>query len=448
MASFIRVQPNERSRFFLLVVLFAVNAIVRESNEVFATTGIAVDVGVPQILWVWATNMAIVIFLSSAIALVVDRASRGTLAIGMYVLFSILHVACYFMFNSSVPTYTSYFILSVINEQQYMLFPLLIWALANDMFSMAEAKRLFPLLGMAVIIGSIIGNALAGSIAQLIGGRSTELLLLNAWLLLMSTIYLVFLIPRLQITVHQSRSEDSLTGAFREGIGFIREVPAFRFLTIAMILVGLALNIIEYQFLLNAADIYGPLGQLPAFYGYFKVGTTIVILVLQGVIATWLLNRVGFKYAFFFMPGTMFIGLILALVWGGVTLAGVPLTGTIVGDFLARVTGAGLDEPSRRAFQGLIPDERRGRVSTFLEGYLYPIGSIIGCGVIGFVLLASGQGWLSPERGVTIYLGVGLACALVAVWAITRFRATYDASMLNWRLKRRKRGSPLDDLQF
>lgn len=448
MATFTRVQPNERSRLFLLAVLFAVNAVVRESNEVFSTTGIAVNVGVPQILWVWAANMAIVMVLAGAISLIVDRASRGNLAIGLFVVFSLLHVGCYFLFNSPLNPFASYFILSVINEQQFILFPLLIWALANDMFSLAEAKRLFPLLGMAVILGSVIGNTLAGNIARWVGGRSTELLLLNAWLLLMSAVYLAVMMPRMQVEARQSRPTDTILDALREGLGFVREVPAYRFLTLAMILIGLALNVIEYRFLANATDLYGSLGQLPLFYGYFKVATTVVILGLQGIITTWLLNRIGFKYVFFFMPGVMLVGLLLALFWAGISFMALPLTGTIIGDFLARVTQSGIDEPARRAFQGLVPDERRGRVSTFLEGYLYPLGSLIGCGLIGFILFAGDQHWLAPATGVTIYLGIGIGCAVIAVWAISRFLDTYDASMLNWRLKRRKRGSPLDDVEF
>lgn len=448
MGAFFRVQSNERGRLFLLAILFAVNAIVRESNEVFTTTGVVVDVGVPKILWVWAANFAIVIFLAGAVSLFVDRASRGNLAIGLFVLFGLLHVVCYFLFNSSLNIFASYFILSVVNEQQFILFPLLIWALANDMFSLAEAKRIFPLLGMAVIIGSIIGNVVAGSIAQWLGGRSVELLLLNAILLLLSTVYLAVTIPRIQITTRQARSEDKILDALREGLGFVREVPAYRYLTLAMILVGLALNVLEYQLLVNAEAIFGPLNQLPQFYGYFKVATTVVILLLQGVVATWLMNRIGFKYVFLFMPGVMVIGLLMALFWTGFSLLSVPLTGSIVGDFLARVTQSGVDEPARRAFQGLVPDERRGRVSTFLEGYLYPLGSILGCALIGLILYGISQNWVSNTMGVTVYLGVGVACSVVAIWALTRFLATYDASMLNWRLKRRKRGSALDDVEF
>ena len=50
--------------------------------------------------------------------------------------------------------------------------------------------------------------------------------------------------------------------------------------------------------------------------------------------------------------------------------------------------------------------------------------------------LSMGQGAFS-----LIYLGFGIALSLLAFWAALRVRQTYDASMLNWQLKRRTRGS-------
>jgi hypothetical protein len=48
-----------------------------------------------------------------------------------------------------------------------------------------------------------------------------------------------------------------------------------------------------------------------------------------------------------------------------------------------------------------------------------------------------------------VYIGAALLASVVATWAIARVRATYDTSMLNWRLKRRQRGaSVLDKLEF
>jgi len=64
------------------------------------------------------------------------------------------------------------------------------------------------------------------------------------------------------------------------------------------------------------------------------------------------------------------------------------------------------------------------------------------------VLAAVRRNILTPEVGRTVYTALALACSAAALWALTRFRAHYDASMLNWRLRRRQRKSVLDNIEF
>ncbi|MFQ5794189.1 MAG: Npt1/Npt2 family nucleotide transporter [Candidatus Bipolaricaulia bacterium] len=439
-----RVLPGEWSRFTTLALLLFINSLVLESNEVVATSGFVSRVGAEQILWVWAIDMLIVILTSGAYSLIVDRTQRGRLAIRLSVSFSLVYVLLFLLFVSGVPDWLSYPLLTVINDQQWMLLPLLIWTLANDLFSTAAAKRLFPLLGVAALVGGILGNGLAAGVAQSLAesllGR-VALLLVNAGLILVSAIILAVALRRIKITTHQSRQDETVLDTLREGLAFVREVPSFRYLSLAMILLGVGLNVIEYQLIVSALNTYPEPAALQAFYGTFRAAVWVMLLLVQGVGASWLLNRIGFKSIFAFMPGALLIGLFLVLAWP-------VLIGVAIGDFLTRITLSGIDEPSRRAFQGMVPDERRGRVSVFLDGYLYPLGSVLSCGMVGAVVFAVGQNLLAPEVGRTLYLSLGGACAGIALWAITQFRGHYDESMLNWRLKRRRRLSTLEDLEL
>jgi hypothetical protein len=183
------------------------------------------------------------------------------------------------------------------------------------------------------------------------------------------------------------------------------------------------------------------LAGLQAFYGAFRAASVAVTLILQGVVTSRLLARLGFKSIFAVMPGAMLAGTLLLLVWPSLIAAA-------LGDFAARVVLSGVDEPGRRAFQGLIPDERRGRVSAFMDGYLYSSGSIVGCALIGAVVVAVDGRLLTPGLGRELYLAISGVAAGLAVWAFTRFRSGYDASMLNWRLRRRRRLESLPSLEF
>ncbi|MFN8377191.1 MAG: Npt1/Npt2 family nucleotide transporter [Anaerolineae bacterium] len=434
-----RVQPGERSRFILLALLLFINAMALESNEVVATSGFINTIGVDRIVLVWAIDMTIIVLTSGVYSLFVDRTRRPRLAVRLFMGFALVYVLLYALFMTSQSPIT-YAILLIINDQQWLLFPLVVWALANDMFQVSSAKRLFPLLGIAAFTGGIVGNLTAATLAQLIG-LSFSLLLFNAALIFTSGLILYFAMKRVHITVRQSRSQESALDALREGLGFVREVPVYRYLTVAMILLGIGLNAIEFDFLSTVSNSITNPSNLQTFYGGFKVAVAIGLLVAQAFIAPWLLSHMGFKHIFVVMPLMMVMGLLCAGLWPG-------LVGVTLGNYLVRVSKVGVDEPSSRAFQGLVPDERRGRVSAFMDGYLYPIGSIIGSITIAVLLGAAANGTLAASSVRVIYLSLALLAALVALFVASRIRVDYDRSMLNWRLQRRKRGSALAGLEF
>ena len=109
-----------------------------------------------------------------------------------------------------------------------------------------------------------------------------------------------------------------------------------------------------------------------------------------------------------------------------------------------------VDLSNRKAFQALVPNEKRGRVSMFIDSYLPSLGTILGS-LITFGIITAGLS-LGMPRGqyALIYLGAGILMAVVALWSAYRVRRTYDQSMLNWQLKRRTRDSSgvLDKLDF
>lgn len=439
MALLSRIQAGERGRFAVLALLLFVNALALESNEVVATSGFISSIGVNQIVLIWALDMTIIVLTSGVYSLFVDRTRRPRLAVMLFTGFAMVYAALYGLFLVSRSPVT-YALLLVINDQQWLLFPLVVWALANDMFAVASAKRLFPLLGIAAFTGGIIGNVTAAAMAQFFGANFS-LLLFNALLLFTTGAILYFVLKRVKVTVRQSSERESALDALQEGLGFVREVPVFRYLTITMIMLGIGLNAIEFDFLNKVASSTTVASDLQTFYGGFKVAVAIGLLVAQAAISPWLLNRLGFKHVFMVMPAMMLVGLALAALGPG-------LIGAVLGNYLVRVSKVGVDEPSSRAFQGLVPDERRGRVSAFLEGYLYPVGSIVGSVTIAVLLGVASAGTIPGASVRTIYLALALGAAGVALLAASRIRHDYDRSMLNWRLQRRKRGSALANLEF
>jgi hypothetical protein len=102
-----------------------------------------------------------------------------------------------------------------------------------------------------------------------------------------------------------------------------------------------------------------------------------------------------------------------------------------------------VDDSSRKSFEALVPEERRGRVSTFMDSYLPSIGTIIACVVTGIIVLIGIGTGLDLSL---VYIAVAILGAGVAIWSVAMMRKHYDSSLLNWRLKRRQRSGMSADL--
>jgi len=438
-----RIRTEERARFGILATLLLFNSLVLESNEVMATGGFANQVGVSFLPWLWAVDMMIVMLTSAVYSLQVDRSDRNRLTVIILAGLALAYSLLYGAFALAAPDWLTYSIFTILTDQQWLLVPMLVWALVNDAFSTTAAKRIIPLLGIAVLVGRVLGNAIVAGAASLLAGNrlgSMPLLLINAILLfVLAGLYAVSM-RLLQINARRATTE-SILADLREGIAFVRAVPAYRFLAIAMMLMGFGLNVIEFHFIWRVAAQFTRLADLEFFYGVFKVVSLVLLTILQGWAMTKLLDRLGFQRIFACMPVTMSGALLCALVWPGIG-------GITVGNLWTRAVLLGIDEPARHAFQGLVPDERRGRVSAVMDGYLYPVGAIVSCAFLLLLFALVGTTWLTLGAAQLLYLGGGLLCVGGALYAVRQLYITYDTSMLNWRLQRKRRASQLDQLQF
>jgi MFS family permease len=111
---------------------------------------------------------------------------------------------------------------------------------------------------------------------------------------------------------------------------------------------------------------------------------------------------------------------------------------------LARLT---IHDSAIKSLESLIPEERRGRASTFLDGYLPAVGVIGGVLLTGVVVLI-GQ-WTQTDLH-WLYLVLAAVAAALSIFWVFKMQKVYDNSLLNWRLKRRRTTatSVMDKLDF
>ncbi|HEY9152207.1 MAG TPA: hypothetical protein VIN60_04920 [Anaerolineales bacterium] len=434
-----RLRPGETGLVFALGIVLFVNYAAMGITKVISVSGFLSQVKDQYILLVWAVDMVLLILATGLQSLVVDRFDRVKLIFVVLLVFAGLYALLPLAFLSKlIPSSISYTLIYLLNDQQWRFFPVVFWILVNDIFDPAAGRRLIPVIGVFAFVGTIVGLGIAAIDARLNFGP-VKLLYLNALIFFAGFIVAYFGLRKVKI-VSVTRTGVPMKETFTEGWNFIKTIPAFAYLALGMLATGAVMTVLLYGALSDAKLDLG--AGFQAFYANYNLLIAVGSIILQ-TLAGRIIEKLSLKNSFLIHPFVMLAGVILNFF-----VPGYLSSATAQG--VARVTYDTLDSSNRKAFQALVPNEKRGRVSMFIDGYLPSLGTIVGS-LITFGIIAAGLG-LGLKRDVysLIYLGVGIALAVLAAWAAFRVRSTYDQSLLNWQLKRRTRGSSgvLDKLDF
>jgi ATP/ADP translocase len=436
------MNTSERGLVFLLGFMLLGNALAFEISGVVAVSGFLSEVSATNILWVWLIDMLLIALAAGLYSLVVDHFNRKILIRWLTLTLAVIYLGLRFMFTLDIAPWFNYALLYLVAEQQWFFFPLIFWVLASDVIEIAPSKRLFPIIAAFGFIGKLIGisiAALSPRIMDQMQASNLDLLYLNAiiYVLVFLTIWIGLRKIKIRKSTHQ---EESLKEMLTEGRNFVRDVPIFRFLTISIIMMIAIETFIEYRFLEISSERYRDSSDYQTYYSIYRLAFVIAAIVVQSLLTGRLVSRWGLRHTTFVLP----IFAAGALGW---MLALPGLASGLGGILLNKIPLYSVDESTRKGFQALIPEERRGRVSIFMDSYIYALGAIVGVAMIALAITVGDmQDSVAPY---VIYLGVGLVMAILAIVALLRLRAVYDVSLMNWRLRRRQRSTSLiDNLDF
>lgn len=419
-------------------ILFA-NYAAMGITKVVSVSGFLSEVKEHYILLVWAVDMILLILATGLQSLIVDRFDRIKLLMGVLIGFALLYAILPFTFIIKLfPASIGYTLIYLLNDQQWRFFPVVFWILVNDIYDPATGRRVMPVIATFAFVGTIVGLGIAAFDAKLEFGP-VKLLLLNA-----SIFFVAFLIAELRLRkvklappVH---TQDTMKETLSEGWEFIKTVPAFAYLAVSMLAAGSVMTVLLYDVLSDARFDLGSNG-FQAFYAQYNLIIAFASIFIQSISAK-IIERLSLKRSFLIQPFVMLGGTIASFFFPG-------YIGSSASQGVARVTYDTVDLSARKAFQAMVPNEKRGRVSMFIDSYLPSAGTIIGS-LITFAIIAIGLKFgISREQYSLVYMGVGILIAIFAVFVAFRVRATYEQSMLSWQLKRRTRAaSVLDKLDF
>lgn len=291
----LKVRKGEWKPLAVFFLIIAFTSVALESADVVATSSYLSQLGIEGIPLLWIADMWVILLSSALYSLVADRFRRTSLLKGLLVLFGLLLLANLLLLSSGLPETVGYTALYVIVDQQLIIFPLAFWALANDAFSIAAGRRLFPLIMAGGLIGNVFGNWIAGQSALYLArrGLSNDALLIGCSLIFFAAAGMLAVAFRSDGTRGRPRGSEKrvLREALRVGADVVRKVPLFRFLALVFLFNEISLTIIEYSFLAQTTQSFGETARFQAFYGTYKAGLTALLLVMELLIAGRLLQR-------------------------------------------------------------------------------------------------------------------------------------------------------------
>ncbi|NEQ42846.1 MAG: hypothetical protein F6K00_04490 [Leptolyngbya sp. SIOISBB] len=436
------LRPGELNLVLILGFALLGNALAQKIAEIESISRFITDVGAPQFLLLMLVNSVISILMTGTHTLLVDRFNRIKLlratCFGLGLAFIFLR--CLFVLNA--PAWLNNSLFYLLSEQQFTFFPLIFWVLASDVFDPRQAQRLFPLISALGLFGNLVGISIAAfsqDLLRRVNSDSAELLILNAIIYLVLYITIIFGLQN--VSIRETRVQvQPLKETLLEGWAFTKDVPAFRYLTISILAVVVCENIFDFHLLFTSGAVFSDQASYQKFFSAFVLARVIGYLVFESMFTRFLIDKLDLKNSFLLSPlaatGAAFVAITNPGLWGSI--------GAVL---LHNVPLYTVDKTSRRSFLAFVPEERRGRVSLFLDSYLVAAGAIATAVIVGVIIL------VSRSLGITnyfyIYLTLGVFVAFAALFAILKMRSVYDASLFNWRLKRRQRSKNIfDKLDF
>lgn len=319
-------------------------------------------------------------------------------------------------------------LLWILAEQTNYLVPLLMWTLAGDEFNVAEGRKIFPWIATFGYGGQMLGLLTATISPWFLTGINAPLLailILNPITCISLGIWLPRKLKNTSAARGTARSE-TLRKSITSPWQFVVNIRAWRSLFWGSVLTFIAGMTLFVLYLSGTRDLIGgDPAELQVIFG--SVGVTACLL-------GWVISRIAVARILdsFGVPSTLLMLPIVTMIAASLLAAGlgrgiVLLIAVGMGLWLAQRWS--IDRVARRAAMALVPDERRARVYFLLELVPVGIGLLIGAGLaaIGSVFEVS---W-------AIAIAAGGVAGL-AIWQGLGARATWDESMLSWRLRRRK----------
>jgi ATP:ADP antiporter, AAA family len=310
-----------------------------------------------------------------------------------------------------------------------------VWALANQVLTTREARRVFGLVASGAITGGIFAGFFSKVVAKAFGAES---LLLGMAIFLAACPVLVIIVWKQHQAVADTEPAQASAGAPQNLLESIRLVFSSSYLRIIAFVIWISsfvTAVIGWQFKAIAKEFIPAKDHLAAFFGDFTFYAGILALVVQLLLTSRLLRRFGIGVALFTLPLALLVTSAYMLV-AGTLFAAVMLRGS---DWVWRYS---IDKSAVELLYLPLPVRVKFQAKWFIDTVIWRMGD----GIAGLIVLCFAAYLRLTPRQMS-WVGVGLVGSwLIAVWLARRqYLATLTQNMKEHRLEADRAVAPVLD---
>ncbi len=283
------------------------------------------------------------------------------------------------------------------------------WSIVLERLSSRQARRLIPLVGGSSTAGAVGGGAFAAALIESFG---TDALVWGVF----GVLLLMLPLPRIVAgswALGRHESAEART-TFREGLRALVGNRLLRVVGTATFLMAVTTNLVDFMLKAHLQANLDP-AEIGLFFANFHSITNLAVLVVQVVVVTRVIDRIGIGPSFALHPLVVLVGAV-ACVFFPVLAAVAVLRGA---DTCLKFT---FQANTQNIVITPVPLLERTQAKVFLKGMIYPLGGLAAGALLTVVSLVGGS------TGVAVPL---LVAVLSVGWLVAagRVRPQYRGQL-------------------
>ncbi len=335
--------------------------------------------------WLFVTTCAVSLVVSVAFGSLVSRANpRRFITIGYRVVIAclVVFVLLLLTLNDEQKLYSGYVFyvwLSVVNLFMVSVF----WGLMADTWSLKDAKKLYPMIGVGGTLGAMLGSFTAWNTADFIGPIWQ---MLGACVCFEAGVQVMRRIkpaPDHQIVNHQAGHQDRVGGSWHEGVTTLVRSPYLLGIGLYIVMVAISSTLIYFTQAEIVSRAEAELEQRVALFAQLDLYTQIATLLVQLFVTAQLIKRLGIGFALCVLPLVTLIGF-TAVAWVSDRpgIEGWQIFAVFaVFNAAHRASRYAIIRPARETLFSVVTRQEKYKAKPVIDVFLYRGGDVAGAGI-------------------------------------------------------------------